>query len=272
MINKAISLGICLMMYIASFAQPGYMGKIFSFGYHMEATPIPSIVTSIDEYSDDAISRRNIQEYDNERKMNWVFGHSFNAGCAVTRKKSLFLNAAIRNRNIYLQILKYDNLNQGTDPSSYGGEPYLEIEPLDMELDAREVVFDFGFRKYFADYIAPIGIYWQLSLGQSRLKYKDRNEPISVLSNNLNVDLIAFDKTVVANRFGAGIGIMRTISKAIYFSASADAYLVFHSGGRVKLSEVQEGTPENDYLKDNLKANMKVYDWLSLKFGIGILL
>lgn len=266
--RKYISLLYLVTLCALASAQPGYMGKRFSVGYHFECTPVPSMLTSIDEYDTKSVQPREYGVYQQGTVLNFVTGHSFQFGCAVSRKGTLFGHVGIRNRKIFLQPGTY--ADPGVGPNGYYQE--VDVDPIDRILDAREFVYDIGYRKYLTEYIAPIGAFLQFGIGRSELHYTDTKIPVRVLADRVETTISSDNTSQKMTRLNFGLGVMRTIYKSVYFSASGELFLNFPEGGSLSDGDFEYGDYRYKYLKNSLGENSGIYSWMAVRFGVGVMI
>lgn len=259
-----LSLGV---ISLPSKAQPGYLGKKITLNYSLELTPVPSFVTrkvdereSIMSFANSGYSSGIFNE--EEKFMNMVFGHYLQGSYTISRKSSLVANVGYRMRTIYLTKLFY----QMPDLS-----PTLQVSHIQYPLDAHEWVMDVSYRSFYRDFIAPVGIFWQVGFGSSTMAYQTKDD-ILVLGEDYgsyNLPIEVTPRKYTAMRLGVGLGLVKPLSDILFLTASTDVYIPLTSGGNFDSYTTRPGRQKEQYLRDNLIMNSRVYNWMAIKIGVG---
>lgn len=251
-------IGLLIVVFILSQtvarAQPGFMGKKFSFGYSFEALPYFNIL------NEKEVARGNNGDF-KSAPFEIVTGHHLNLGATVSRRLELIAYAGVRNREI--DHFPFDML-------TINGEQVEVVASKGVKM--RETFYDFGFRRYFKKYVAPVGFYHQFIFGQVNLQYTDDTAPIKVKAYSSNtttissVDPLEF-KGYKFFRMTYGIGIKRMMNKFIFLNAEGNVHFNIKDMQNYDTYSGQK----NKYLGALIESNFNYRRRFDFKLGLGVL-
>lgn len=127
-------------------AQPGFMGKKYSFGYQFEIFPSMGLLG-------------DIRSEDPDNRTVFTTGHHFNASAVLNRKWEFIVNYGIISPKVYAHEGEIVSWNSDGDYSSYYFNPLEKFIPTQMKL------IQTNFRVYLGDNIAPVGDFMQFGIG-----------------------------------------------------------------------------------------------------------
>lgn len=274
--KQILAITLAAFASLSAYSQAGYLGKKFSVGYNYEFTPWVSLTTRVNEY--EYLSKNSSYPSFNEKFMVYIKGHNFNLGYTANRRLELFFNYGFRSMNYYAQSFSYEVSNDDPDYSDY---QYTFI-PDDFELRGKETSWDFGFRKYFEGYVAPVGVYQQFTFGQSTGRFDKAENTIKGTSldysdNKTDIKIKVADGLKVSSvRASYGLGIKRPLSNLIYFCFESNFHLPLTKLDHIKRSvwesEYQKEISLSNYDEALLNLNFASYRMFDVKFGLGIML
>ncbi len=268
--KQIFAITIAAFASLSAYSQVGYLGKKFNVGYNYEFTPWLSLTTRVNEYS--TLTKSSYEPSYSEKFMVFMKGHNFNLGYTTNRKLELFFNYGFRNMTYYAQTFTYEGESD---------ESWVFV-PKKYEIRGKETSWDFGFRRYFKGYVAPVGVYQQFAFGQSTGRFDDAESTVKgdITSNygtELDLSIKLKDGLEVSSfRLSYGLGIKRPLSNLIYFCFESNLHLSLTKLDYIKKVDWEnyyqsEFGPEN-YDEALLNLNFASYRMFDVKLGLGIMI
>lgn len=258
---------LCFVLLVSkAFAQPGYMGHKISLGYNFEIFP------SFGFLSD----RRS--EHPQNRTV-FTTGHHYNASLVVSRRLELVADYGIRIAKMFCHdqffTIQEDEWNYNS----------IYFQPKEYFVKGREQIMQLSLRFYRDGYIAPIGTFFQCSLGyltanyhpdvKSLIGYNEvydgnstKHERVSIPLNNVE------DRKYV--RMSYGIGNKKVLFSTVFLTTSCNMNILMGMGNKVKeeLSSTYYGEDNgafDTYANDILIKGVRWSSWLDVSVGLGFM-
>jgi|GEM_PF-5268166 len=197
-----------------------------------------------------------------DASFEFVTGHHLTLGATLTRRLELIAYAGIRNRDV--------NFFPSGGSTMYGAGVYLSAS---NGVKMRETFYDFGFRRYFKKYVAPVGFYHQFIFGQVGLRFREDSAQLRFTpgeSSEEEIDTFVPTKTAKPINFFRltyGLGIKTMLSEFLFINAEGNIHFNLKPGE----SYESYGINNPNYLSSILESNFNFHRRYDFKIGVGML-
>jgi hypothetical protein len=234
----------------------GFMGKKFSVGYCFELMPYMNLLNDKKVLGPDRYK---------SAKSQIITGHHVTLGINLGRRTEFIGYVGLRKRDV-----EWMPSTHQWDGILYS-VPYHQVKNVTLI----ENYFDFGFRRFFKQYVSPVGFYQQFMFGLVKLEFADDSKDIALRSvatyayEESTYNISFKDATPVSfYRFTYGLGMKQMLGKSIFITVEGNIHFEFGA----EYDDVATSTYSTKvFLNSVLKQNHKYHRVFDGKIGLGFI-